>query len=286
MRAWLKNLSEIDQDCVHQYEYLLGRKLLDRSEYNEIDSQVDEMILEWEDRDEFYAAYPDLLKYAHETIRNPSPMSSHARYAGMLPSPAIPGHMGYYPVTSREEWQALPDLYKAMEWDPVPDPHQKDQLKAVKAVIFDVVHLLPYKVNAKVSVHPQEVQKILFCHFNDTDCHLYSVCGVELDGGSRLAAKWLQDSTTGAFGIYANGNLIGRQGGFQGYIPPQVKRLPDGSFQFDFQCKTDKTVFFELSNPFPEQNRQRPLQDQIRQAKSQTSVSVPDGKERNPEPDR
>ena len=63
MREWLENLEEIDRDCVERYEELLGRSLLNREEYAEIDKQVDEMILEWEDREDFFKAYPDLKRY-------------------------------------------------------------------------------------------------------------------------------------------------------------------------------------------------------------------------------
>jgi hypothetical protein len=63
MREWLKDADEIDRDCIHRYEYLLGRKLKNYDEYSEIDGQVDEMVLEFESRKEFYEAYPELKKY-------------------------------------------------------------------------------------------------------------------------------------------------------------------------------------------------------------------------------
>lgn len=63
MRDWLSSLDEIDRDCVHRYEYLLGRKLKDHNEYSEIDAQVDEMVLEFDSRKEFFEAYPELKKY-------------------------------------------------------------------------------------------------------------------------------------------------------------------------------------------------------------------------------
>lgn len=63
MREWLKNMDEIDIDCIHRYEYLLGRRLKDREEYSEIDGQVDEMILEYESRKEFFEVYPELRRY-------------------------------------------------------------------------------------------------------------------------------------------------------------------------------------------------------------------------------
>lgn len=275
MREWLKTLSEIDLDCVQRYEYLLGRQLTGPEEYTEIDRQVNEMILEWEDRTEFFAEYPML-----QTYRNQQPEKSPAlatagskgMYDGMLPAAPKAGYRGFYPVTSREEWDALPDLYKAMEWDPVPDIHDKSRLRAVKAVIFDVVHLEPYQIRAKVSVHPSDVQKLLFCHFGKTDCHLYSVCGVELEGGSRLHAKWLQDSVTGAFGIFVGSTCVGRQGGFRGFIPEHVQRLSDGTFRFDFRQGSGKTVHFELHNPFPKPENQYTLNDRIHHAESQLSA--------------
>ena len=63
MRDWLKSKELIDRDCIRWYEYLLGRKLKDWNEYVEIDSQVDEMVLEFEGRKEFFEAYPELKKY-------------------------------------------------------------------------------------------------------------------------------------------------------------------------------------------------------------------------------
>lgn len=67
MRDWLKNLDEIDKDCVLQWEYLLGRKLKNREEYALIDGMIDEMVLDWDSRKEFFKEYPQLKKYK-ETI--------------------------------------------------------------------------------------------------------------------------------------------------------------------------------------------------------------------------
>ena len=66
MRDWLKDLDEIDRDCVHHYEYLLGRKLKSFIEYCMIDSEVNEMVLEFESRKEFFECYPKLKKYKKE----------------------------------------------------------------------------------------------------------------------------------------------------------------------------------------------------------------------------
>ena len=68
MRDWISRLDEIDRDCVRRYEYLLGRKLNGYSEYHEIDGKVDEMILEWESRKDFFKAYPELVVYRSQSL--------------------------------------------------------------------------------------------------------------------------------------------------------------------------------------------------------------------------
>lgn len=63
MREWLEKLSQMDRDCVQQYEYLLGRKLSGYAEYKEIDGQVEDMVLDYECRLDFFTDYPELCKY-------------------------------------------------------------------------------------------------------------------------------------------------------------------------------------------------------------------------------
>lgn len=190
-------------------------------------------------------------------------------YEGMLPKKQKEGKLGYYPVTNEKEWDELPDLYKTMEWKPVKDHHDNGRLKAVKAVIFDVVFMEPYKIRAKVSVHPQEVQKILFCSFKDPDCQLYSVSGIELEGGTQLGAKWLQDTITGAFAIYSAGEYVGKQGGFGGYVPEHINRLEDGTWKYDHKYSEGIISHYELGNPFPESEKEP--------AKNEISVPTPLG---------
>lgn len=156
-----------------------------------------------------------------------------SKYDGMLPVVQKGGRRGYYPVTSEQEWkEELPDLYKAMEWRPVKDPY--DSLKrerAIERVIFDVIYMEPYKVRAKVEIHRQEFQKIMFMLHDKAQCHLYSVSGVVLDGGTRLGAKWLQDSYTGSFALVVGGSYVAYQGGFDGFIPECIEKLADGTFK-------------------------------------------------------
>ena len=63
MREWLRNTEEIDRDCILQWEYLLNRKLNDFNEYHILDGMIDEIILEWRSRPEFFKRYPELEKY-------------------------------------------------------------------------------------------------------------------------------------------------------------------------------------------------------------------------------
>jgi len=191
-------------------------------------------------------------------------------YKDMLPKAEKKGKLGYYPVTSKQEWEDLPDLYKTMEWEPIRDPHS-NKLRAVKSVIFHVPHMEPYGISANVAVHPENVHKILFCNFPDPDCQLYSITAVELEGGTRLGAKWLQDSISGAFAVVVGkGTYVGRQGGFRGFIPDHIKCLEDGTFKFDFKYGKGKTNHYTLGNPFrhmPERE-QESLNDIIENAES------------------
>lgn len=80
---WFFALDEIDQDCVQQYTYLLGRTLVSEEEYKEIDSQVDEMILEWETPEKFFKDYPELVKYAAEPEKYiPAKNADHEQLIG------------------------------------------------------------------------------------------------------------------------------------------------------------------------------------------------------------
>lgn len=171
-------------------------------------------------------------------------------YKDMLPEVTKPGRLGYYPVTNFSEWEELSDLYKTMEWQAVTDPRDRNNKSAVKAVIFDVPFMEPYGIGAKVSVHPSDVHKILFCSFKDAQCHLYSISAVELENGRKLRAEWLQDSISGAFCIKAGGEWIARQGGFQGFVPEHIHRREDGTFKFDFRYGEGKTTYYALGNPF------------------------------------
>lgn len=172
-------------------------------------------------------------------------------YEGFLPTNPNPNKTGYYPVCNNQEWDELPAVYKAMEWLPVEtyDPRFGKRMSVVEYVEFDTPFLAPYKVRATVRVHRQEVQKILFCHHERTDCHLYSICAVVLANGERIPAEWKQDATTGAFAVYDySGRKLGVQGGFLGFVPANIARTEDGGFEHIFNGGL--VCHYEFSDPF------------------------------------
>lgn len=168
-----------------------------------------------------------------------------------LPKVRIEGHRGYYPVCNAQEWEALPLVYRAMEWFPVEVynyAHRRKETTVAEYVLFDVVYAEPYKIRAVVKVHVQDVQKILFCAFDDTQFHLYSVCGVVFANGVEWGAKWTQDVNTGAFAIWADDKMVGRQGGYMGFIPCQIEETEDGFKWAGF--KGPNRCHYTLLNPF------------------------------------
>ena len=138
-----------------------------------------------------------------------------------LPKDEIKGKIGYYPVMNDEEWENLPVVYKAMEWFPIEVYNHEWKIKetvTVEYVYFDMF-LPEHKVSAKVRVHREDVPKLLYRYYANNECHFYTICGVEFTNHQYVAAKWYQDSRTGAFGVYTYGRYVGKQGGFQGYVP-------------------------------------------------------------------
>lgn len=173
-------------------------------------------------------------------------------YEGMLPSEHINGKSGFYPVTSAEEWDNLPNVYKAMEWFPISvynDRHKRREETVAEYIEFDVIYMEPYKIRATVRVHVQEVQKILFCLYNNKECHLYTISGVVFANGERWPAEWKQDAKTGAFAVYASGRVIGKQGGFFGHIPANIEKTENG-FRWNSNYKSESRCHYEVSNPF------------------------------------
>lgn len=172
-------------------------------------------------------------------------------YEGMLPQKQIEGKRGYYPVTTAEEWDELPKVYKAMEWFPVDVYNRnlkKKEMTVAEYIEFDVVYMMPYRIHATVRVHVQEVQQILYCFHENADCRLYTVSGVVFRNGEHWGAEWKQDCKTGAFAIYASGKQIGMQGGYMGFIPCKVQKTEDG-FKWDFSNDKNR-CHVSLLNPF------------------------------------
>lgn len=114
-----------------------------------------------------------------------------------LPEKPINGKIGFYPAMTTEEWRSLPLPMKCATWS-----------ASVKYVIFDTF-FSEYGFSGKVEVHAENAFKALFrCVEGDTQ--LYSVCAIRLFNGKTVAAKWWQDSETGAFQITdLKGNVLG-----------------------------------------------------------------------------
>lgn len=173
-------------------------------------------------------------------------------YENMMPSKPIGGHRGFYPVCNADEWENLPAVYKAMQWFPVDVYniyHGKTETTVVEKVIYDVTFLRPYKVRARVEVHVQETQGILFCSHKDTDCHLYTICAVKFQNGVECGAEWRQDRNSGAFAVYAGGKRVGMQGGFMGFIPENIKKTEDG-WKWKSVGTYEGRCHYALMNPF------------------------------------
>lgn len=171
-----------------------------------------------------------------------------------LPKEKIKGHRGYYPACNEQEWDNLPEVFRAMEWFPVEvynnkQYHCKKEITVAEYVVFDVVYAEPYKIRASVKVHVQDVQKILFCAFNNPQFHLYSISKVVFANGVEWGAKWTQDTKTGAFAVWACDKIVGKQGGYMGFIPCQIEETEEG-FKWSGYHDGQNRCHYELLNPF------------------------------------
>ena len=174
-------------------------------------------------------------------------------YENMMPKNLKKGKRGFYPVTTAEEWEELPAVYKAMEWFPVEVynlSYKRKERTVAEYIEFEVPYMEPYGIRATVKVHVQEVQKILFCYHEDASCFLHSICGVVFANGERWGAKWEQDRKTGAYAVYASGKLIGKQGGYLGYIPTNIEKTEDGFKWAGFKNESETRTHYALLNPF------------------------------------
>lgn len=145
-----------------------------------------------------------------------------------LPEVQIEGRRGFYPVHSPEEWSGLPLPMKCATWE-----------AGVKKVIFDTF-LSNYGISARIEVHAEDAFKALF-----TSCAegplLYSICAVRMNDGRECAAKWTQDTETGAYGIFnLSGRLLGRQGGYRGHVPANCYKDETGAWKLDCSHTNDE----------------------------------------------
>ena len=60
IREWLKPVDEIDRDCIHWWEKLLGIKFRSYEDYSEIDSWIEDMILDYDTKEELIDVYPNI----------------------------------------------------------------------------------------------------------------------------------------------------------------------------------------------------------------------------------
>jgi len=151
-------------------------------------------------------------------------------YKEFLPEVAIEGKRGFYPSMTAEEYRALPLPMKCATWR-----------ASVEYVIFDTF-FSDYGVSGNVEVHAQEAFKALFRH-SESDTQLYSVCAVRLRDGKRVAAKWLQDTISGAFQIVTlSGTVLGTQGGFRGHIPANCKKREDGTWGLETVDNSEEKI--------------------------------------------
>lgn len=64
MREWMKELTGTERDAVHEFEYLLDRKIENKVEFNKILSLLPkDAILNGYGRVEFFKTYPFMRKY-------------------------------------------------------------------------------------------------------------------------------------------------------------------------------------------------------------------------------
>ena len=135
-----------------------------------------------------------------------------------LPEKPVEGKRGYYPAITDDDYRALPLPMKCATWD-----------ASVKYVIFDTF-FADYGFSANVEVHAEYAFKALF-KLSVHDTQLYSVVAVRLKSGRSVAAKWEQDTQTGAFRIVTlSGKVLGTQGGFRGHIPANCGKDKDGKW--------------------------------------------------------
>lgn len=66
VRDWIYQGDEFDRECILKFEYILGRKLKDFEEYRNLDSRLDDMVIEYHGRKDFFADFPEMRKYRTE----------------------------------------------------------------------------------------------------------------------------------------------------------------------------------------------------------------------------
>lgn len=162
------------------------------------------------------AECPNRYACRNSTIKEEAPMFE--QYKPFMPETPIEGRMGFYPCT-QNEWKSLPLPLRCATW------FRRD----IEAVIFDA-WLDNYRFRANVEVHPEYAFKAVFSQsYGGTQ--LYSIVGIRTTDGKRIGAKWLQDTASGAFAIFAGGDCIAKQGGYKAHMPEICQEKSGGGWE-------------------------------------------------------
>jgi len=147
-----------------------------------------------------------------------------------LPVEPKEGYLGFYPCQTLEEWSKLPLPLRCITY-----------YQPVKAIVFDV-WLDNYKIKTEVHLHPSYVHKVLFTSHGD-GIQLYEIKAVIWENGSKTFAKWWQDTTTGAYSIATiAGDLIAKQGGFNGHVPANCYKNKNGEWRLQSNYQDGKNI--------------------------------------------
>ena len=167
----------------------------------------------------------------------------------MLPAEELPGRRGYYPVCSKEEWDMLPDLYKAVTWFPSSRVYN-EKSKTIETsrpmnAVFNTVYEYFYGCQCSMAVPIENAVQIHMCLLPSESIFAgSSLTGIQFENGTIYAAEKKEDYKTRAMVIYCSGQHLAMQGSFMGHVPDGVSyREEKGGWLYDAE-KSSKAVTF------------------------------------------